>query len=43
MTKYQCLKCEKDVDNSFLIRRVRCHYCGHKILKKFLMKKDQKS
>lgn len=31
---YKCLKCEKDIEPEDLRRRIRCPYCGYRILKK---------
>jgi DNA-directed RNA polymerase subunit RPC12/RpoP len=32
MTSYKCFNCNKNVDESFLRKRIRCPYCGSKIL-----------
>ncbi len=31
---YTCFNCAKDVDDSYTTSRVRCPYCGHKVLYK---------
>lgn len=31
---YKCLKCEKDIEKDDLRRRIRCPFCGYRILKK---------
>ncbi|MFB6076288.1 MAG: DNA-directed RNA polymerase subunit P [Candidatus Aenigmatarchaeota archaeon] len=31
---YKCLKCGKDVDDEDIAKRIRCPYCGYRILKK---------
>jgi DNA-directed RNA polymerase subunit RPC12/RpoP len=31
---YKCMKCGKENDASDLKRRIRCIYCGHRILYK---------
>ncbi|MBT4604423.1 DNA-directed RNA polymerase subunit P [archaeon] len=31
---YTCFDCGKDVDQSYTVTRVRCPYCGSKILYK---------
>ncbi len=35
MVEYKCLECDKVIDARILRRRVRCPYCGSKILYKF--------
>ncbi|MEM4756363.1 MAG: DNA-directed RNA polymerase subunit P [Candidatus Woesearchaeota archaeon] len=35
MVEYKCLDCSKMIDAKILRRRVRCPYCGSKILYKF--------
>ena len=34
MVKYVCLKCAKNVKPEYVRKRVRCPYCGSKILYK---------
>lgn len=34
MVAYKCLECGKKVSDSLLSRRVRCPYCGSKMLYK---------
>ena len=34
MATYKCLECNKKVADSLLSRRVRCPYCGSKMLYK---------
>lgn len=31
---YKCLNCERDIEAEDLRRRIRCPYCGHRIIKK---------
>lgn len=31
---YKCMKCEEEVDEEDLQRRIRCPYCGYRILTK---------
>ncbi|MFP4045673.1 MAG: DNA-directed RNA polymerase subunit P [Candidatus Aenigmatarchaeota archaeon] len=31
---YKCLKCEEEIEEDDLRRRIRCPYCGYRILKK---------
>lgn len=31
---YKCLKCEEEIESEDLRRRIRCPFCGHRILKK---------
>ncbi|MBT3463614.1 DNA-directed RNA polymerase subunit P [archaeon] len=32
MTIYKCFNCNKDIERTTLRKRVRCPYCGYKIL-----------
>ncbi|MFH1591262.1 MAG: DNA-directed RNA polymerase subunit P [archaeon] len=32
MTEYKCFVCDKMVDESFLRKKIRCPYCGSKIV-----------
>lgn len=32
MADYKCFSCGKDVDASYLNKKVRCPYCGSKII-----------
>ncbi|MFH1409567.1 MAG: DNA-directed RNA polymerase subunit P [Nanoarchaeota archaeon] len=32
MTTYKCFHCDKKVSEDFLRKRVRCPYCGSKII-----------
>ncbi len=32
MVSYKCFYCNKDVDTSYLLKKIRCPYCGSKIL-----------
>jgi DNA-directed RNA polymerase subunit P len=32
MVKYKCFKCDKDIKEEYVKKRVRCPYCGSKIL-----------
>ncbi|MBU0979982.1 MAG: DNA-directed RNA polymerase subunit P [Nanoarchaeota archaeon] len=32
MISYKCFKCDKKVSDEFLRKRVRCPYCGSKII-----------
>jgi len=32
MAEYKCFTCGKDVDQTYVKRRVRCPYCGSKIV-----------
>jgi len=34
MVKYVCIKCSKNVKQEYVRKRVRCPYCGSKILYK---------
>ena len=34
MVKYVCIKCSKTVKQEYVRKRVRCPYCGSKILYK---------
>jgi len=34
MVAYKCLDCQKEVDHNLVKKRVRCPYCGSKILHK---------
>jgi len=34
MTKYTCFKCSKKISTDMMGKRVRCPYCGSKILYK---------
>ena len=34
MVKYVCIKCSKTVKKEYVRKRVRCPYCGSKILYK---------
>jgi len=35
MVEYKCMECNKVIDSRILRRRVRCPYCGSKMLVKF--------
>jgi len=32
MARYKCFVCDKEIDTSLIRKRVRCPYCGSKIL-----------
>lgn len=32
MTKYKCFQCNKKVSDEYVTKRVRCPYCGSKLL-----------
>lgn len=32
MVAYKCFLCNKDVDDTYLRKKVRCPYCGSKML-----------
>lgn len=32
MADYTCFNCGKNVDASYLVKKVRCPYCGSKII-----------
>lgn len=34
MTAYKCSSCSKQIDTTMLRKRVRCPYCGSKVLVK---------
>jgi len=34
MSEYKCFYCQKDVSDEYTRKRVRCPYCGSKILVK---------
>ncbi|MBS3167261.1 DNA-directed RNA polymerase subunit P [Candidatus Woesearchaeota archaeon] len=34
MTKYNCFSCGKNIKEEYLKKRIRCPYCGSKILYK---------
>jgi len=34
MENYKCLNCKKEVEKSFVKRKIRCPYCGYKIINK---------
>jgi len=34
MVMYMCLECQKEIDSGTVKKRVRCPYCGSKILYK---------
>ncbi len=34
MVEYKCFNCEKDVKSEYLRKKIRCPYCGSKILYK---------
>jgi len=34
MVSYQCMECRKSVEGALVKKRVRCPYCGNKILNK---------
>lgn len=34
MVQYKCLRCEKIIKNEYIKRKIRCPYCGSKILYK---------
>ncbi|MCD4759515.1 DNA-directed RNA polymerase subunit P [archaeon] len=41
MVKYKCFNCGKEIDDKTVKRRVRCIYCGSKILFKPRMVKTK--
>jgi DNA-directed RNA polymerase subunit RPC12/RpoP len=32
MSKYKCFVCDKEVGDEYLRKRIRCPYCGNKML-----------
>jgi DNA-directed RNA polymerase subunit RPC12/RpoP len=32
MAEYKCFSCNKQVDSTYIKKRIRCPYCGAKIL-----------
>ncbi len=32
MADYRCFECNKDVDESYLKKKIRCPYCGSKMI-----------
>jgi len=32
MTNYKCFECNKDIADRYLEKRIRCPYCGSKII-----------
>ena len=34
MVSYICANCSKDVQKELVTRKIRCRYCGSKVLKK---------
>ncbi|HZX12566.1 MAG TPA: DNA-directed RNA polymerase subunit P [Candidatus Nanoarchaeia archaeon] len=34
MVAYKCIECQKEIDHSTVKKRVRCPFCGSKILYK---------
>ena len=32
MTKYKCFKCEKAIKEEYVKKKIRCPYCGSKLI-----------
>ncbi len=34
MTVYKCFNCEKIIKSEYVKKKIRCHFCGYKIIYK---------